>query len=632
MSDIDIDFLLKNNHNLSEDELKYLQLIMAEVGTTGESKILNDIWSADYDEKPVDLVEFITNDRYLGRSLKNDAGDLTMYKFWVDTLIKIFTPENGIYEVALSGAIGIGKTTVAVVGLAYILYKLLCLKNPANYYNLNKGSKIAIAFFNVSMEQSYGVGYARLQSYCKNSEWFLEHGKLIGNKYPTYYPGKEIEVLVGSKREHFIGRDIFAGMLDEMDFAKGQDQNLEKSNILKLYNTIKRRIESRFMTKGIIPGMLFLVSSKNSEYDFLEQYINRNRDNIHLLIVDEPIWVVKKDLNLYCGDTFNLAIGNRYFPSRILDDNEDVEAIESGGQRVIQVPVEHREAFELDMNTALADIAGIAIVSSSKFFIAEKVIKCYKSYMRNPFKMDEIRLGFDDSSEIKDFLIEDLLPKLDRNREYHVHWDTSKNGDRTGLSMTTSATNKTVRRLIKGNVNNVTDVIHKVVFAIGIRPQPGEEIPFYKIRNFIYYLRSIGFNIASVTCDGYQSVDTIQQFKLQGFNSYTLSVDRPRAAYDTARNAVNEGRVIMPKIKILEDEFMDVEDNKLKDKIDHTPNGSKDILDSVVANIFKVSKSYAPQITNNTVDNLLALNKSGYEDDFDDEWILPSGITVINPM
>lgn len=620
--------------NLSLDEIQYLKSILMEVSTNGASPTLDAIWAQDYEEIPVSIEQFLTDDRYLGKSVKDDNNELTLYPYWVNTIKELFSPDNQATEVALSGAIGIGKTTIAVVCLCYMLYKLLCLKNPATFYNLNRGSKIAVAFFNINMDQAYGVGYSKMQTYLKQSPWFLEHGSLVGRTYQTYYPGKDIEILVGSKSDHFIGRDVFMALLDELNFAPGQDMSFEKSNVLKLYTTIRRRIDSRFMRRGTIPGKLFLVSSKDDEYDFLEQYISKNKNNPRMYLVDEPLWVVKSGLGLYSGETFNLAVGNRYNKSRILDDNEDIELIERGGQQVIQVPVEHREAFELDINTALADIAGIAIVSSSKFFIMTKVLACYRSYMKNPFKTSEIILGFDDSTQVSDFLIEDLLPKMNRNKPHFIHWDTSKTGDRTGLSMTTRANEKQVKRLVKGQVNTVTDVIHKVVFAVGIKNKPGEEIPFYKIRNFIYYLRNIGFNIVSISCDGYQSSDTIQQFKLQKFNSEILSVDRSRDPYDTARNAVNEGRLIMPKIDLLEEEFADVEDDRLRGKIDHTPNGHKDILDSVVANIYKANRSYAPSVSSTTAENFVAMNSSSvYDDEFDYEsWILPQGVEVINPM
>lgn len=502
-------------------------------------------------------------------------------------------------------------------------------------------------------------------------------------------------------------------MLDEIDFARGQDASIEKSAIMKLYSSVKSRINSRFMRKGKVPGLLFLVSSKNNVYDFLETYINMNRDNPRLMIIDEPLWVVKASVGGYSGKTFKVAVGNQYYRSKILSEDDDWEAI-SQAQRVIDVPIEHLEAFKLNLNLALADVAGIAIVSASKYFDLEKVLETYRSYLKNPFTRDIISLGFNDSSAVKDFIDESLLPKANRGTQsYHIHWDASKSGDRTGLSMTTSSDHVKVNRLVKGEVKQVVDVIHKIVFAVAIQARPGEEIPFYKIREFIYWLRDIGFNIATITCDSYQclpasamvktdngskritdlapedkvlsydtekdrfvyahytnkrqtgvsdrmyrvrtfegqevictgnhpiltdrgyvradmleegdwvtcmipagmmeagfstvssietldtpgldvydievpdyhnfvldngivvhnSVDSIQQFKLQGFNSYTLSVDRSRDPYTSLKNAVNEGRLIAPKIPILEQEYADVEDDPVKNKIDHTPNG-----------------------------------------------------------
>ena len=628
MTEEDIqEMIIKNN--LTEEEQVYLKQILLEMSSEGTSQSLNNLWAADYEEIPVGIREFVTNRDYLGNSCTDAEGNLTIYPYWVDVLDYIFTQDNEVFESVFSGAIGLGKSTIAVVGLCYILYKLLCLKDPAGYYGLQK-TRIAIAFFNVNMDQAYGVGYAKMQSYLKASPWFLEHGSLYGRTNPTYYPGKDIDILVGSKMDHFIGRDVFAALLDELNFAPGQDATFEKSAILKLYNTIRRRTESRFMKMGKIPGMLFLVSSKDDEHDFLEQYINKNKGKRHMYLVDEPIWVVKANMGLYSGETFNLAVGNRYNKSRILETEEEVLEVEKAGQRVIQVPVEHREAFELDMTTALADIAGIAILSSSKFMNMDKVLKCYKSYLKNPFKMDEIVLPFDDDTQIKDFLIESQLPKLNRNKPHHIHWDTSKNGDRTGLSMMTAANEKQVRRLVKGQVGTVTDVMPKIVFAIAIKNAPGEEIPFFKIRNFIYYLRQIGFNLATITCDSFQSVDTLQQFKVQGFDAYKLSVDTSRDPYESLKNAVNEERLIMPKIPILEDEFADIEDHGKK--LDHSESGHKDVLDTIAANVFKLSQSYAPPVTANTADNFVALNSTvgdGY--DFDEEWILPNGTLIINP-
>lgn len=615
---------------LTAEEFEAVRAILSELSNDGESHTLDALWQADYEEIPVDILTFITDRRYLGESFVAEDGHVLIYEFWRETLKEIFSPDSQTFEVGLSGAIGLGKSTIADIGMAYVLYKLLCLKDPAAYYKLTRGSKVAVAIFNISLDQGYGVGYAKLQSMLKKSPWFLEHGTLSGIKNPTYYPGKNIEILVGSKMEHFLGRDIFAGFLDEMEFAPGSNPKMELSKIMKLYTTIKRRMESRYMKLGKLPGILFLVSSKKSDADFLEQYLKKNKDKPYLKVVDEPIWVVKADQGLYSGNMFKVAVGNKYLKSKILGDDEDPEAYKANGQEVIEVPVEYREAFDLDINSALMDIAGKALSSSLKYIYYDKLKLCYRQYLRNPFTMDEIVLGFDDDTELKDFLVEKFLSKLDRSKPHFVHWDTSKSGDATGLAMATIAGHREVKKLLKGQVFTEEDIIHKLVFAINIRPDPGSEIPFYKIRNFIYYLRFVlGYNIVSVTCDSYQSVDSLQQMSLRGFNTKTLSMDRSRVPYDTLKNAINEGRLIMPHIPHLEKELLELEDDKMVGKIDHPVNGSKDTADAVAGSVFRsldYKELLAQQTAQKDAETLVEINKSDGASHGD--WILGSGRTA----
>lgn len=594
LKDIDISDV---SADLSTEEWDVVLKILGEVSDSGSSEVLDGLWEADYEELPVDIRTFITDPRYLGETFVDEDGNVLMYEFWIEFLEKLFAPGSGKFECALSGAIGLGKSTIACAGMAYILHKLLCLRNPAKYYKLTKGSRIGLALFNISLSASYGVGYSKLQSMLKLSPWFLDHGELRGLKDKVYYPGKDIDIVVGSKMEHFIGRDIFCAFLDEMEFAPGSDANMEQSKIMKLYNTVKRRMESRYMQKGgALPGMLFLVSSKRSTNDFLENYIKKNLEKPYLAVVDEPVWVVKACLNRWCGETFPVAVGTKTMKSKILGPDEDIESFRDRGQDVIQVPIEYKEAFELDINSALMDIAGRAIESSSKYFNYDKIQASYRDYLANPWTMEEIYLNFDDDSQLKDFFIPEKLSSVDRSRPHFIHWDTSKTGDATGLSMTTVDGGKPVRRLNGTEVVSTRDIVHRNVFTIKIRAVPGSEIPFFKIREFIFYLREeLGFNIASVTCDSYQSVDTIQQFKLRGYNSYTLSVDRSMDAYQALKNAVNEGRYVSPRIETLERDLLNVELNTAMMKVDHTADGEKDSADAVAATILasiKYSKSY----------------------------------------
>lgn len=189
---------------LTPQELEFLRQSM------DNPELLDALWAADYDEIPVSIEEFITNPDYLGSSFIDSEGKPLLYKYWIDRLSEIWDPNANIWELALSGAIGIGKSTIAVICMAYTLHRLLCLKDPAGYYKLTKGSHIAIAFFNLGLNQVYAVGYSKLQGYLQNSPWFLRHGKLYGREgSKTYYPDKDLRIVCGSRMEHFIGMDIF---------------------------------------------------------------------------------------------------------------------------------------------------------------------------------------------------------------------------------------------------------------------------------------------------------------------------------------------------------------------------------------------------------------------------------------
>lgn len=511
-----------------------------------------------------------------------------------------------------------------------MLHRLLCLKNPASYYNLTGGSKICIALFNISLDQAYRVGFAKLQGYLQDSTWFLERGRLLGDKHPTYYPGKDIMIVAGSKPEHFIGLDVFAGFLDEVEFARGSNPAMELSGIMKVYTTILRRIESRFMSQGKIPGIMYLVSSKKSSADFLEQYIEKNRGKDNFLVVDEPVWIIKKGQGMYSGGTFPVAVGNNYVKSKILEDNEDRSSYLKNGQEVIDVPIEYKDAFELDIDTSLMDIAGKALSNSRKFIHYGKLKESYRPYLKNPFTKNYIELDFDDDGELQDYLDFDILPRINRDRPHFIHWDTSKTGDRTGLSMGTVAGSKEVRKLKNGELYDEEDIIHKIIFSIRIGPTPGKEIPFFKIRRFIYYLRfDLGFNIISVTSDSYQSVDTLQQMRLKGFLAETLSVDRSIDPYMYMKNAINEGRLLTPKVEHLETEILGLEYDSTRNKVDHPSTGSKDMSDSVCGVIYRSIhyKDLLEEFTK-SIDTEILIDSNNLESDTDLGWILGDGYQV----
>ena len=184
-------------NSLDPVEQETLTQILQEFSETGESETYNTVWLQDYEEIPVDVDTFLEDDEYLGKATNHGK---QIYPFWRNALREIFANGDTSYsEVVFSGAIGIGKTAIAVYAISYLLYRLMCLKRPQRYFGFADSDDIA-----------EGVGYKRLHACCLQSPWFMVHGKRQGSSSNPYYaPDKHIVIRAGSKGQHGLGQQIF---------------------------------------------------------------------------------------------------------------------------------------------------------------------------------------------------------------------------------------------------------------------------------------------------------------------------------------------------------------------------------------------------------------------------------------
>lgn len=201
-----------NLEGLTEQEKQAVLKILNEYSTEGRSGTYDDLLWSDYKEIPVTIDEFLDNKIYLGKALFDDEGNQTIYPYWREVLRKIF-PNNvdTNYNTAVfTGAIGLGKSTIAVIGLLYQLYRMMCLKDPYAFYGIQEIDTITFAFMNITLDAAEGVAWNKCQNMLKSSEWFLDRGTLTKSKDPVWEPPKGIELLVGSKPSHILGRAVFA--------------------------------------------------------------------------------------------------------------------------------------------------------------------------------------------------------------------------------------------------------------------------------------------------------------------------------------------------------------------------------------------------------------------------------------
>lgn len=589
-------------NNLNEREKELALKILKEMSSKGESQIYNDLLYSDYEEIPVDIETFLRDPNYLGKGLINDEGKFTVYPYWVKTLKKIFPDplEPSAYNtLALSGAIGLGKSFVAVLCGLYELYRMMCLKDPYIHYGLQPIDKITFAIINITLDAARGVGWDKMQQLLQSSPWFMSKGTVTGTTNITWNPPKGIELIAGSLSRHIIGRAVYWAFFDEVSFQPNQDVNKQKEKAKTLVNTAAARMQSRFMKGEKNPTLLVLASSKRTEQSYMETFIEnkKKQDSKTTLIIDEPQWVIRTDKD--SPNKFKVAIGNKFLSSEVvpLDATEqDLKIYRDRGYTLLDVPMGYYENALDDIDIFLTESAGISTSSSNRYISGPRIAAVKKPTMRNAFKRDVIEVGNgkEDSAQYWDFFDKDAIDSKLYYKPLYIHMDMSVSGDKTGIAGVFIAGKKPPT---EGQPPS-KDLFYKLGFSVSVKAPKGHQISFEKNRQFIYWLRDQGFNIKGISTDTFQSVDTGQQLGAKGFNYGVISVDRVDTdhickPYQYFRSTIYEERIEMYDSELLTDELIGLERDNNSGKIDHSQAGinSKDTADAVCGAIWNASQN-----------------------------------------
>lgn len=568
-------------NELSEAERQEVLKILGEMSDTGSSQSYNEFLRKDYDEIPVDIETFLRDKKYLGNGLVNDDGKFTVFPYWLDMLKKTFPDPlqpAEYHTVALTGAIGLGKSFVAVLIGLYELYRMLCLKDPYLYYGLQPIDKITFAIMNVTIDASKGVAWDKMQQLLLSSPWFLDRGTVSGTVYKEWAPSKRIELIPGSLTSHILGRAVFFAFFDEISFQKNQDVETQKLKARALVSAADARMQSRFMKGEKNPTVLVLASSKRTEQSYMETFIQTKKQNesTTTLVVDEPQWIIREDKN--SDKKFKVAVGNKFLTSEVLPltaTEKDEKFYRDRGFNILEVPIGYYENFLDDIDIALTDIAGISTTSSSRYISGPRVATVKDETLQNPFSAEVLEVGNDpnDTHQYYDFFDINKLPQDLLYKPLYIHLDMSITGDKTGIAGTWIVGKKPP---VEGQPPS-KELFYQPAFVVSIKAPKGFQISFEKNRQFIYWLREQGFNIKGVSFDTYQSADLNQQLMARGFETATISVDRVTdrvcLPYQYLKSTIYEERIKLFEHKLLTEELIGLERNNNNGKIDHTPSG-----------------------------------------------------------
>lgn len=595
--DLDLSALDK----LSPAERELALSILKEYSETGVSQQLNDLVMEDYAEVPVDILTFVDDNEYLGHAWHDAEGKSKLYPYWRKELKKIF-PDNlhtSVNNAIFSGSRGRGKSEVASLIAAYLLHRILCLKDPIGYFHLKPTEKIVFAFMNIKLALAEEIGIAKFQNTLQSSPWFMAHGELEGRTKKVWVPKKfngqvAIDIKIGSQSDDLIGLPVYFAFFDEVSFQRNQDVEKQKQKANDMIDTAIGGMKTRFVHNGKNPTLLVLASSKRSDKSFLEEHMKKKlkseKENVY--ISDGSVWEVKPK-GTYSEETFKIALGNKFLQSMVIPDGDDPEIYLAKGYKIIEAPIDFRADFLDDIDRALCDFAGISSSSITKYISASAFYELVTDRIKNPFTREilEVGNGPDDDAQYYDFFdITKIDPAL-KSKPLFIHLDMSVSGDKTGIAGV----------FIKGKKPSVdpelqsNDLFYSLGFSVSIKAPKGRQISFEKNRNFIYWLKRQGFNIKGITSDTYQSVDTGQALLARGFNYSVLSVDRVDTdrickPYQYFKTTIYEKRLEIYDHKVLKAEVTDLERNLDSGKVDHPDGGAKDVSDAVCGAIFNASK------------------------------------------
>jgi hypothetical protein len=170
-------------------------------------------------------------------------------------------------EVILMLGKGSGKDHTSTIGCAYLVYKLLCLKDPAQYFGKPPGDAIDLMNVAVNAQQAKNVFFKSFRSKIEKSPWFAgkydaKMDNIEFNKAITVYSGH-------SERESHEGLNLILAVLDEIsgfatESAGGNEQAKTADN---LYRAFRGSVDSRFPDFGKI----ILLSFPRFKGDFISK-------------------------------------------------------------------------------------------------------------------------------------------------------------------------------------------------------------------------------------------------------------------------------------------------------------------------------------------------------------------------
>lgn len=526
-----------------------------------------------FKERPASILEFLGPGYLnLGKGVRPGIKE---------ALVEIFGEEVNPHRIALveeamfTGGIGIGKTTLASIVIPYMCHWVLCLEDPQDFYELLPGSRIAFMQMSTSDSQAKETLFGDIKARINGCKWFMENYPYDPNFRNQIRFPKDIWILPGNSTETtFEGYNILGGILDEADSHKVTE---EKDYADNGFTTIDSRIRSRFQDRGflVVVGQMKKANGFASK-KYAEMKLNPKAYTIRMSIWESLGWHKFTKPNGERESFFYDSHRKQIIPKEALPFLKN-------NQFVIEIPNVYKRPFENEPEKALRDLAGIPPAINDPFISLVDRIDEAQDKWHERFKIDKSPV---DANPTRPQFQDWFIAKDGLKRALAIDVAVSGNGDALGMAM--------------GHVREVVDINGElkpyIIFdmLLRIKAVQGSEIILGDVRQIVYMLNDdLHFKVKNISMDGFQSTDTLQQFRKRRFMADWLSVDKEKLPYEDLREAIYERRVEFPRyMTYLNKGDLEMKNIAFKElselqdtgkKIDHPPDGSKDVADAMAA-------------------------------------------------
>ena len=431
-----------------------------------------------------------------------------------------------------------GKDTISALMQLYIVYVLLNMKIPQNFFGMASQSSIDLLNIASTREQAQEVYFQLLKrmvlnwSWLKNKFEFVVNGryfsspassdldlnnKVVITNESIIFP-KNIQMFSGSSEaDSSEGKNLICFVLDEADAFK----NVGSRSAEKIYRMCRTSAYSRFKDRA--KG--FIISYPRSEKGFILSLYN----------------IAKDDIKFYCDRAATWEVVPHKFSKETFKFNG------------VDVPIDFYDEFKYDPIGSQLSYMSVPIEKSSKFVSYEELGTAFNDIDRVIIEFKDYLVEKQEKTINKDIIY--VPPKIPKYT-YCISFDLAVKEDNCAVALSHVVEDKVV-----------------VDFVTVWSPDKEKDIKV-SLENVFFIVEKLAEIVkpAIIAGDFWNSALLCQKLTSKGYNAKTIKVGYDD--YLLFRRFIINGTLRLPKDKDLIDELINLYYAK-SDKVDH-PEGKHD--------------------------------------------------------